>query len=156
LTRHRATMARSFPYRNWAAGALLAIFCTACDSGSSQEGVLALVNRSSVMPGTPVPYTVLNLSLKEISIPNCCSRPVVYVQRWNGSSWGESFAVGDPCLLLCPSRLLLIPHGSGYQDSVAVDTVGRYRFCIKYGQGSGISSGHAVYTGAFDIAFGLD
>lgn len=131
-------------------------FSSACNTEEDRGVVLAAADRSSIMPGTSISYTVLNHSFKEISIPNCCFQPVVYVQRLNGSGWAESFAIGDPCLLKCATRLMLIPHGSGYGDSVRVDTLGRYRLRIEYGTGSNAPTGHTVYTNPFDVAFGLD
>jgi hypothetical protein len=128
-------------------------FSACSDDAADREAVFITKEQSMVMPGSYFQFTLHNDSFREISLPNCCYQLVVFVERWNGTAWMTSFAMGDPCYARCAWRPIYIPHTSGIQDSIAIDTVGQYRLRMPYAQPVDGLPEHSAFSQTFFIDY---
>jgi hypothetical protein len=84
--------------------------------------------------GQKIALTVTNHGTASIYLPNCCSFLSCYIERLEKNNWQVYQARGIPCLMMCPSLLLILQTGQSRTDSLTIESPGTYRVRVLYGR----------------------
>ena len=97
-----------------------------------------------------VPFTITNRGQQTIYVPACGNRPMVTIDRGNGSGW-EQYG-GTRCIDIYLQVPIELRAGQSVSDSYAMSEAGTYRVRVSYSlTRSSFEKTEAAASGAFEV-----
>jgi hypothetical protein len=84
-------------------------------------------------------------------LPNCCGLLSCYIERQSGNTWQVYQARGIPCLMMCPSILIILQTGQSHTDSLMLDSTGTYRVRVLFGRSGEKETATEILSTQFSV-----
>ena len=97
------------------------------------SAVVLAAERAAYAAGDTAVFTMSNATATPLYLPSCCSQAIVILQVNKAGTWIDTLAVGEPCLMMCPSALLKVNTKQVYADRMPLKWIGTFRLKMYYG-----------------------